>query len=99
VHDKGELRLYVTGSTTLSMRATATIEQLIREELEGDYELEVIDVLERPDLAEDDRIFATPTLVRRLPLPVRKLIGDLSDRDKVLANLGLVRKPHTAATR
>ena len=84
---KGELRLYVTGSTLLSMRAIENIELLTREELEGEYECEIVDVLERPDLAEADRVFATPTLLRLSPPPVRKLIGDLSDREVVLASL------------
>jgi circadian clock protein KaiB len=84
---KGELRLYVTGSTLLSAHARENMERLLRDELAGEYAYEVIDVLERPDLAEQDRIFATPALVRRSPLPVRKLIGDLSDRDLVLSSL------------
>jgi circadian clock protein KaiB len=89
VTDQGELRLYVTGSTLLSTRAIENIEALIRDELHGAYACEIVDVLERPDLAEEDGIFATPTLVRRLPSPVRKLIGDLSDRDLVLSSLRL----------
>jgi circadian clock protein KaiB len=89
VTDQGELRLYVTGSTLLSTRAIENIEALIREELGGAYACEIVDVLERPDLAEADGIFATPTLVRRVPAPVRKLIGDLSDRDLVLSSLRL----------
>jgi circadian clock protein KaiB len=86
---KGALRLYVTGSTLLSMRAIENIEQLTAEELADDYEIEVVDVLERPDLAEADRVFATPTLLRLSPPPVRKLMGDLSDRDVVLSSLRL----------
>lgn len=89
VSDQGELRLYVTGSTLLSTRAIENIEVLLREELRGVYGCEIVDVLERPDLAEADGIFATPTLVRRSPAPVRKLIGDLSDRDLVLTSLRL----------
>jgi circadian clock protein KaiB len=89
VADTGELRLYVTGGTLLSMRAVENIERLMREELGGQYVCEVVDVLERPDLAEEDGIFATPALLRRAPLPVRKLIGDLSNRDLVLASLRL----------
>jgi circadian clock protein KaiB len=89
VSDQGELRLYVTGTTLLSTRAIENIEALIREELAGTYICEIIDVLERPDLAEEDGIFATPTLVRRTPEPVRKLIGDLSDRELVLSSLRL----------
>jgi len=87
VTEKGELRLYVTGSTLLSTRAIENIEGLLRDELAGSYDCEVVDVLERPDLAEEDGIFATPTLVRRGPGPVRKLIGDLSDREMVLSSL------------
>jgi circadian clock protein KaiB len=94
VSDQGELRLYVTGTTLLSTRAIENIEALIREELAGAYVCEIIDVLERPDLAEEDGIFATPTLVRRAPEPVRKLIGDLSDRELVLSSLRLT--PATA---
>jgi circadian clock protein KaiB len=87
VTNRGELRLYVTGSTLLSTRAIENINWLIKEELEGMYEFEVVDVLERPDLADQDGIFATPALVRLSPLPVRKLIGDLSDRELVLSSL------------
>jgi circadian clock protein KaiB len=89
VSDQGELRLYVTGTTLLSTRAIEHIEALIRDELSGAYRCEIIDVLERPDLADRDGIFATPTLVRRTPEPVRKLIGDLSDRELVLSSLRL----------
>ena len=89
VSDQGELRLYITGTTLLSTRAIENIEALIREELGEAYVCEIVDVLERPDLAEEDGIFATPTLVRRTPEPVRKLIGDLSDRELVLSSLRL----------
>lgn len=85
--DRGKLRLYVTGSTLLSVHAIENLRRL--PELADDYVVETIDVLKRPDLAEEDRIFATPALVRLSPLPVRKLIGDLSDRDRVLASLRL----------
>lgn len=73
----------------LSLRAIENIERLIGGQLAGEYSLEVVDVVEQPELAERDRIFATPTLVRLSPLPVRKLIGDLSDRAKVLGSLEL----------
>lgn len=89
--ERGELRLYVTGSTLLSARAIENVEWMIREELGQSYHCEVVDVLERPDLAEEDRVFATPALVRRSPAPVRKLVGDMSDRELVLANLRLGR--------
>jgi circadian clock protein KaiB len=88
---RGELRLYVTGSTLLSARAIENVEWMIREELGQSYHCEVVDVLERPDLAEEDRVFATPALVRRSPGPVRKLVGDMSDRDVVLESLRLGR--------
>jgi circadian clock protein KaiB len=97
VAGKGELRLYVTGSTLLSTHAMENMERLLRDELAGEYAYEVIDVLERPDLAAQDRIFATPALVRRAPLPVRKLIGDLSDRDIVLSSLRLGGAPPSGA--
>jgi circadian clock protein KaiB len=83
----------VTGSTLLSTRAVENINWLISEELAGMYEFEVVDVLERPDLADEDGIFATPALVRRSPLPIRKLIGDLSDRDLVLSSLRFGSRP------
>ncbi len=83
------LRLYVTGSTPSSQRAIANIKSLCESELRGSYEIEVVDVLEHPRLAETEKILATPTLVRKLPEPVRKLIGDLSDREKVLLGLDL----------
>jgi len=86
---KGELRLYVTGQTLLSLRAIENLEWFMSEELGDLYACEVVDVLERPDLAEQDGIFATPALVRRSPRPVRKLIGDLSNRELVLRSLRL----------
>lgn len=87
---KYQLRLYITGQTAHSQRAIVNLETLCKEELEGQYELEVIDVLENPQLAEDEKILATPTLVRELPVPLRKIIGDLSDRANVLLGLDLV---------
>ena len=74
-----EFRLYVTDETGRSRRATANLRALCEERLAGHYELEVVDVLVRPDLAEEDRIIATPTAIRRVPLPQRRVIGDLSD--------------------
>jgi circadian clock protein KaiB len=88
---RGELRLYVTGSTLLSSRAIENVEWMIREGLGEHYDCEVIDVLEHPDMATEDRVFATPALVRRSPEPIRKLIGDLSDRELVLSTLRLGR--------
>lgn len=83
------LRLYVTGRTPQSQRAIENLRLICEVELENRYEVEVIDVLENPALAEHEKILATPTLVKRLPEPVRKIIGDLSDRQKVLLGLDL----------
>ncbi len=82
------LRLYVTGQTPNSKKALANIEQLL-EEMLCPHHLDLIDILEQPALAERDEIIATPTLVRLQPPPVRKIIGDLSDREKVLAGLDI----------
>ena len=85
------LRLYVTGSTPNSERALANLREIIKENFSGvKYKLEVIDVLEHPQLAEDEKILATPVLVKRLPPPIRRIIGDLSDRNKVILGLDLV---------
>jgi circadian clock protein KaiB len=83
------LRLYITGSTPQSQRALDNLKLICDAELPGVYEVEVVDVLENPALAELEKILATPTLVKRLPEPVRKIIGDLSDREKVLLGLDL----------
>ena len=83
------LKLFVTGRTTRSEMAMGNLKDLIDNELAGQYELEVIDVLERPQLAEDERILATPTLIRKLPDPIRRIIGDLSNREQVLQGLDL----------
>jgi circadian clock protein KaiB len=84
------LKLYVTGETPRSRRAIANLRELCETQLAGQYEMEVIDVLERPHLAEEDRILATPTLIRELPPPLRRVIGDLSDTEKVLVGLDLL---------
>ena len=84
------LRLYVTGRTTHSQRAISNLHAICERDLKDQYQIEVIDVLEHPQLAEQEKIIATPTLVRRLPEPVRKIIGDLSDREKVLFGLDIV---------
>ncbi|MCB1480944.1 MAG: circadian clock protein KaiB [Rhodobiaceae bacterium] len=81
------LRLYITGRTSHSMRAIENLRDICEKELRGQFEVEVIDVLENPALAENEKILATPTLVKKLPEPVRKIIGDLSDRQKVLLGL------------
>jgi circadian clock protein KaiB len=84
-----KLRLFVTGRTPQSQRAIQNLRSICEAEIPGDYEVEVIDVLENPELAERDKILATPTLVKRLPEPIRKIIGDLSDREKVLLGLNV----------
>lgn len=83
------LKLYVTGRTSRSERAIANLKRICDEELHGECEVALIDVLERPQLAEDDKIVATPTLVKETPLPLRRIIGDLSDREKVLIGLDI----------
>jgi circadian clock protein KaiB len=83
------LRLYVTGTTPNSLRAIANLNQLCERYLTGRYDLQVIDIYQQPSLAGEDQIVATPTLVKELPPPLRKLIGDLSDRERVLVRLDL----------
>lgn len=83
------LKLYVAGNTPSSARAIHTLNDILRKEFQGVYTLKVIDVLENPQLAEEDKILATPTLAKVLPPPVRKIIGDLSNREKVLIGLDL----------
>jgi len=81
------LKLYVTGKTARAELAIANLRRICEEELQDQYELQIIDVLEHPQAAEDDRILATPTLIKRLPPPLRRVIGDLSDKEKVLLGL------------
>lgn len=90
--DRYVLRLFVSGMTPRSAQALATIKSICDEHLAGRYELEVIDIYRRPDLASDDQIIAVPTLVKMLPEPLRRYIGDLSDRERVLIGLGLHRR-------
>ena len=81
------LRLFVTGASARTGTAIANLRRICEQELEGQYELEIIDVLEFPDLAEHERILATPTLIKSLPPPLRRVIGDLSNTEKVLLGL------------
>jgi circadian clock protein KaiB len=81
------LRLYVAGQTKKSLTAFANLKRICEEHLAGKYRIEVIDLLEHPQLAKGDQILAVPTLVRRLPPPVRKIIGDLSNTERVLVGL------------
>ncbi|WP_232756170.1 circadian clock protein KaiB [Vulcanococcus limneticus] len=84
------LKLYVAGNTPNSMRALKTLRDILETEFQGVYALKVIDVLKNPQLAEEDKILATPTLAKILPPPVRRIIGDLSDRERVLIGLDLL---------
>ncbi len=83
------LRLYVAGNTPNSIAAFANLKEICEVHLGGQYQIEVVDLLENPTLARGDQIVAIPTLVRRLPFPVKKIIGDLSNRDRVLVGLDL----------
>ena len=85
------LRLYITGQTPNSERAVANLQRICDEHFAGDCDLAVIDVLERPEVAEAQRIFATPTLVKEVPGPSRRVIGDLTEIQKVLSSLDLDR--------
>lgn len=83
------LRLYVTGSTPRSTRAISNIRKICEEYLEGRYDLEVVDISQHPALAEGEQIIAAPTLIKRLPLPLRRFIGDMSQTDHILLGLDL----------
>lgn len=85
-----ELKLYVAGKTPKSVTALRNLKKYCHEHLEGRYKIEVVDLLEKPRLAEGDQIFAVPTLVRKVPVPIRKIIGDLSNEEKVLVGLNIV---------
>lgn len=84
-----ELRLYVAGQTSRSIAALANLKRICEANLQGRYRIEVIDLLEHPQLARGDQILAVPTLVRKLPEPIRKLVGDLSDTESALVGLDL----------
>ncbi len=83
------LRLYITGTTTRSILAVTNLKKICEEYLEGRYELEVIDLYQQPSLAKGDQIIAAPTLIKKLPLPFRRIIGDMSNKEKVLLGLDL----------
>jgi circadian clock protein KaiB len=83
------LRLYVSGSTPRSLRAIGNIKSFCEEHLAGHYELEVIDIYQQPELASKEQLLAAPTLMKVLPLPLRRLVGDLSDEKRVLVGLNL----------
>ncbi len=88
--ERYKLRLFVTGTTPRSMRAIENMHRICDEVLKGSYDLEVIDVYQNPDATRELQVVATPTLVKVLPLPLRRIIGDLSNREKVLAGLNIV---------
>lgn len=90
------LTLYVTGTSPRAQVAISNLERICQQELQGQYELEIIDVLEYPQRAEDEKILATPTLIKQLPPPLRRVIGDLSDKAKVL--LGLEVRPQASSS-
>lgn len=92
VEDAGywALRLYVAGQTPKSLTAFANLKRLCEEHLEGRYDIEVVDLAQNPQLAQTDQILAIPTLVRKLPEPIRKIIGDLSNTERVLVGLELI---------
>jgi circadian clock protein KaiB len=84
-----ELKLYVAGQTPKSLAALSNLNKICKEHLQGQYKLQVIDLVKKPQLAKGDQILAIPTLVRKLPMPIRKIIGDLSDVEKVVVGLNL----------
>ena len=84
-----QLRLYVAGQTPKSLAAFANLKKICEEHMPGQYEIEVIDLLKKPQLASGDQILAIPTLVRKLPQPIKKIIGDLSNTERVLVGLDL----------
>jgi circadian clock protein KaiB len=86
------LRLFVSGMTPRSMNAIRNVKDICREHLQGRVELEVIDIYQHPDAVKDEQVFAIPTLIKKVPPPLRKFIGDLSDKEKILKGLELVPK-------
>lgn len=89
--EKYVLRLFIAGMTPNSRRAVENVRRICDEYLEGRYELEIVDIYQQPALAEDEQILAAPTLIKKLPFPLRKLIGDMSNTEKVLLGLDLTR--------
>jgi circadian clock protein KaiB len=91
--ERWELRLYVAGQTPKCVAAFANLKKICEEYLTGQYDIEIVDLLQTPALAQGDQILAIPTLVRKLPEPVRKIIGDLSNTERVLVGLDIRRVP------
>jgi circadian clock protein KaiB len=87
-------RLYVSGATAKSTRAVENIRNLSEKYLKGRYELEVIDIFQHPEIARRDQIIAAPTLIKKLPLPLRRFIGDLSETERIIVNLEIKEPPH-----
>ncbi len=85
-----ELKLYIAGQTPRSLLAIKNLKKYCEQHLKGKYQIEVVDLLQKPQLAEGDQILAVPTLVKKVPEPIRKIIGDLSDENKVLVGLNIV---------
>lgn len=96
IHDLKEgryiLRLYVAGTTTHALRAISNIKRICEEHLQGRYELQVVDLYQQPQLAKGEQIIAAPTLIKRLPLPLRRIIGDMSNEERILVGLDLRKK-------
>ncbi len=96
IHDLTEgryiLRLYVAGTTTQALRAISNIKRICEEHLQGRYELQVVDLYQQPQLAQGEQIIAAPTLIKRLPLPLRRIIGDMSNEERILVGLDLRKK-------
>jgi circadian clock protein KaiB len=96
--DRYLLRLYVTGMTSRSERAVRNLQGICDEHLKGKYDLEVIDIYQQPVLAKGEQIIAAPTLIKKLPLPMRRIIGDMSNRERVLLGLDLRSTPDPKGT-
>ena len=94
VAERYVLSLFVTGSTPKSLRAIRNIRELCEERLRGRYELKVIDIYQHPEQVTPEQIVVTPTLIKKLPLPLRKLIGDLSNKDRLLSGLNIIPAKH-----
>lgn len=91
--EKYVLRLYVSGMTPRSVTAMKNIKEICETHLQGRYDLQVVDIYQQPELARSAEIIAAPTLIKQLPLPLRKVLGDLSETERVLVGLGLIPKP------
>jgi len=95
--EKYVLRLYIAGTTPASSRSVETLRAICEENLKGRYELSVVDVFQQPALAKDEQIIAVPTLIKKLPAPLRRVVGDLSNEHRVLVGLDLKQKKHDKA--